>query len=126
MGTEEDLENEEDVLGNRRFYLKIISLLEDVLEDDEGLKTQFIIIPSLEDEVASPVYPQAPFSNGNTKSYPSLNLQTSTLYLSSNNNQIHCLSNPASFSINEVTFGVTSTDVLLHMSSEMIHVNNSV
>jgi len=124
--TVEDLDSEEEALGNRRFYLKIISLLEDVLEDDDELKTQFIIIPSLDDEAASPVYPQAPFYNGNTKSYPSLNLQTSTLYLSSNNNQIHCLSNPASFSINEVTFGVTSTDVLLHTSSEMIHVNNSV
>jgi len=123
--SDDENDEQEEALGNRRFYLKIISLLEDVLEDDEELKTQFIIIPSLDDEAASPIYPQAPFSNGNPKSYPSLNLQTSTLYLSSNNNQIHCLSNPASFSINEVTFGVTSTDVLLHMSSEMIHVNSA-
>ena len=110
-----------DTLSNRRFYMKIISLLEDVLEE-EDLKTQFVIIPSLEDEVASPVYPQPPFSNGNVKTYKKLNLQTSTLHLS--HKQIHCLSNPATFSINEVTFGVTSTDVLLHLSSEMIHLSS--
>lgn len=123
--TKTNLEQEEEALGNKRFFMKIICLLEEVLGGEEDLMTQFVLIPSLEDEAASPIYPQAPFQNRTPKSYPSLNLQTSTLYIQSNNNQIHCLSNPASFSVNEVTFGVTSTDVLLHLSSEMIHMNPS-
>lgn len=32
--------------------------------------------------------------------------------------RVHCLSNPCTFKINEVVFGVTSTDVLFHISAE--------
>jgi DNA polymerase alpha subunit B len=36
---------------------------------------------------------------------------------------VHCLSNPCTFQVNEVVFGVTSTDVLFHMSVEEINAN---
>ncbi len=32
--------------------------------------------------------------------------------------RVHCFSNPCTFKVNEITFGVTSTDVLFHMSAE--------
>jgi DNA polymerase alpha subunit B len=32
--------------------------------------------------------------------------------------RVHCLSNPCTFKVNETIFGVTSTDVLFHMSAE--------
>ena len=37
--------------------------------------------------------------------------------------RVRCLSNPCTFKINEVVFGVTSTDILFHMSTEEIHHN---
>lgn len=37
--------------------------------------------------------------------------------------RVHCLSNPCTFKINEVVFGVTSTDVLFHMSAEETNSN---
>ena len=36
---------------------------------------------------------------------------------------VHCLSNPCTFQVNEVVFGVTSTDVLFHMSADEINAN---
>jgi len=37
--------------------------------------------------------------------------------------RVHCLSNPCTFKINEVVFGVTSTDVLFHISAEETNAN---
>jgi DNA polymerase alpha subunit B len=37
--------------------------------------------------------------------------------------RVHCLSNPCTFKINEVVFGVTSTDVLFQISSEETNSN---
>lgn len=37
--------------------------------------------------------------------------------------RVHCLSNPSTFRINEVVFGITSTDVLFHMSTEETNSN---
>jgi DNA polymerase alpha subunit B len=35
--------------------------------------------------------------------------------------RVHCVSNPCTFRINEIVVGVTSTDVLLHLSAEEIN-----
>lgn len=37
--------------------------------------------------------------------------------------RVHCFSNPCTFKVNEVVFGVTSTDVLFHMSMEETNSN---
>jgi DNA polymerase alpha subunit B len=37
--------------------------------------------------------------------------------------RVHCLSNPCTFQINELVFGVTSTDVLFHVSAEETNAN---
>ena len=37
--------------------------------------------------------------------------------------RVHCFSNPCTFKINEIVFGVTSTDVLFHMSAEETNSN---
>lgn len=37
--------------------------------------------------------------------------------------RVHCLPNPCTFQINEVVFGVTSTDVLFHISAEETNSN---
>jgi DNA polymerase alpha subunit B len=37
--------------------------------------------------------------------------------------RVHCLSNPCTFQINELVFGVTSTDVLFHVSVEEVNAN---
>ena len=37
--------------------------------------------------------------------------------------RVHCVSNPCTFKINEVVFGVTSTDVLFHISAEETNSN---
>ena len=39
------------------------------------------------------------------------------------NRRVHCLSNPCTFRINELVFGVTSTDILFHMSVEETNAN---
>lgn len=36
---------------------------------------------------------------------------------------VHCLPNPCTFQVNEVVFGVTSTDVLFHMSVDETNAN---
>lgn len=37
--------------------------------------------------------------------------------------RVHCLSNPCTFQINELVFGVTATDVLFHISMEETNAN---
>lgn len=37
--------------------------------------------------------------------------------------RVHCMSNPCTFQVNEVVFGVTSTDVLFHLSIEETNAN---
>ena len=38
-------------------------------------------------------------------------------------NRVHCLSNPCTLRVNEVVIGVTSTDVLFHISAEETNAN---
>jgi DNA polymerase alpha subunit B len=41
----------------------------------------------------------------------------------SSNCRIHCLSNPCTFTINETVIGITSTDILFHISAEETNAN---
>lgn len=51
------------------------------------------------------------------------NTQAGQQQLASHRRKVHCLSNPCTFQINEVVFGVTSTDVLFHISAEETNAN---
>ncbi|KAK2489615.1 hypothetical protein MC885_010279 [Smutsia gigantea] len=65
-----------------------------------------VFIPSLRDVHHEAVYPQPPFS------YSDLPHKDKT--------RVHLVSEPCSISINGVTFGLTSTDLLFHMGAEEI------
>ena len=112
------------------FSEKLARMLEDTFLDNPDLPTQFILVPSLDDAFHENVFPQPPFSDrcsptdkkdsimnipgGEGIVNGSLGLQfveeagrSSNL---KNTKRVHCVSNPATFAINEVVFGVTSVD----------------
>ena len=76
-------------------------------------------------------YPQPPLTDG--KRLPGIldiggSTETGTLGINRMNHcrqipRVHCMSNPCTFRVNEITIGVTSTDVLFHMSAEEINAN---
>jgi len=106
------------------FAAKISGAIEELLAADDSLHTQFILVPSLDDATTDWVYPQPPFTEAHTLG-TFLNIPggedvtVGTLGLGSfGENRILCVSNPCTFRVNEVVFGVTGTDVLFHMSAE--------
>ena len=104
------------------FQVKVAARLEALVQD--GLRTQFVLVPSVNDVFHENVYPQPPFSDpsgGPTANpwYPEEDVFT--LGLSEHQGQIHCVSNPALFRVNETVFGVTSTDVLGDLSAAALH-----
>mmetsp|Transcript_48981 Transcript_48981/g.118616 ORF Transcript_48981/g.118616 Transcript_48981/m.118616 type:complete len:817 (-) Transcript_48981:55-2505(-) len=130
------------------FAEKISNIIEEVLlpaEDDGSsnsniLKTQFILVPSLDDATARWVYPQPPFQDRLAKGgkrvsdipgaddelpFGSLGLYRLDQLAkdSDGRRRVHCMPNPCTFQINEVVFGVTSTDVIFHMSVEETSAN---
>uniref|UniRef100_A0A7S2ERG3 DNA polymerase alpha subunit B n=2 Tax=Ditylum brightwellii TaxID=49249 RepID=A0A7S2ERG3_9STRA len=118
------------------FAQRISALLEQLFEDEEGLGTQFVLVPHLDDAVAEFVYPQPPLSDRLPKGGKQLNLSSAEAidfgslglhHIESANRQpgqsttpkrIHCVPNPCTLRINEVTIGITSTDVLFHMNCD--------
>jgi DNA polymerase alpha subunit B len=119
------------------FFAETISaFLEDLYIQDESLPTQFVLVPSLEDATAQWVYPQPPFEDntressqhkidgGHNLEIGSLGLyriETETSELRPR--RVHCVSNPCTLQINELIVGVTSTDVLFHVSAEETNAN---
>jgi len=113
------------------FVAKITSTLEQLFEEEPDLITQFVLVPSLDDAASEPVYPQPPLTdripNGKQTSLPSSNgIELGSLFLQNIENipssyskkRIHCVSNPCTIQINEIVIGITSTDALLHISSD--------
>jgi DNA polymerase alpha subunit B len=107
------------------FAAKISGAIEDLLAAEDGPRhIQFVLVPSLDDATTDWVYPQPPFTESHTLGtfLPIAgggDVTVGTLGLGSiGERHIHCLSNPCTFRINEVVFGVTATDVLFHMSAE--------
>ena len=114
------------------FSLQISRLLEELYLDDASRQTQFILVPSLDDATSESVYPQAPFQvtapvqlgipGGDLVEVGTIGIQA----IENANRQpglkypqrVHCVSNPSTFQVNEVVFGVTSTDILFHMSAD--------
>ena len=90
------------------FQFKIKTEIEKALRAmhaKDGLRTRVVIVPSLDDVQHDFVYPQPPFN---------YNFDDAV------SDDVILLSNPATFSLNEVTFGVTSSDILFHMGSDEI------
>jgi DNA polymerase alpha subunit B len=107
--------------------------------DGSELNTQFILVPSVDDVVSDggAVFPQPPLADRNKILSPSqakeLNgLEIGTLGLnhveeigrsdvsvsSSKKKRVHCFSNPCTVQVNEVVFGITSTDVVQHICAD--------
>ncbi|XP_046500585.1 DNA polymerase alpha subunit B isoform X2 [Equus quagga] len=80
--------------------------LRTIIEGTRSSGSHLVFVPSLRDVHHEPVYPQPPFS------YSELPQE--------DKKRVHFLSEPCSFSINGVIFGLTSTDVLFHMGAEEI------
>ncbi|XP_014700342.1 DNA polymerase alpha subunit B isoform X2 [Equus asinus] len=80
--------------------------LRTIIEGTRSSGSHLVFVPSLRDVHHEPVYPQPPFS------YSELPQE--------DKKRVHFLSEPCSFSINGVIFGLTSTDLLFHMGAEEI------
>lgn len=113
------------------FATKVSALIEEIFAGNEALQTQFVLVPSLDDATAKSVYPQPPLTDG--KGLPVIldicgSTETGTMGIDRINKGrqvpgVHCMSNPCTFRVNEITIGVTSTDVLFHISTEEINAN---
>ncbi|XP_036784059.2 DNA polymerase alpha subunit B isoform X1 [Manis pentadactyla] len=80
--------------------------LRTIIEGTRSSGSCLVFVPSLRDVHHEAVYPQPPFS------YSDLPHEDKT--------RVHLVSEPCSISINGVTFGLTSTDLLFHMGAEEI------
>lgn len=126
-----------NVTLTQMFQQRISAMIEDLYvqsleKDGVELKTQFILLPSLDDAIAEHVYPQPPlFERQADESIVVDGMEVNTLGFhhvevagrigEARGKRIHCLSNPCTFQINEVVFGITATDILYHISSNEIH-----
>ena len=116
------------------FKEKIAALLQDLFENDATLHTHVVLVPSLNDATAEWVYPQAPFTDkrpgGGMRSdflgEAGFSLGSHGLYEinTKSDQRIHCVSNPCTLKINEVTVGITATDAVMHMSGNEISSHN--
>lgn len=124
----EDGKPEEVLVSYDALFLnKVTALLEEFFAQEDN-KTQVVLVPSLDDATTDWVYPQAPFTDRRPLSDTTITIPGSegidvgTLGLGGLNTRgrrrVHTVSNPCTFKINEVVFGVTATDVLFHMSAE--------
>jgi len=128
------------------FVEKVARTLEELYErvfEEEGreLRTQFVLVPSLNDANADFNYPQPPFGDRLPNGGREVNLPNSdgitygTLGLQhietagrgkggeSAAKRVHCVPNPCTLRINELVVGVTSTDVIMHMSMDETNAN---
>ena len=78
------------------FNSKIVELISKEANKNKDIK--YIVIPSIRDVTVDSIFPQSPFIV-----FP---------------NVVHCLSNPAHFTINDINISITSTDILKHLSAE--------
>lgn len=128
----DDNGNEKKSTYEEIFCEKVSLLLEEMYGNDPTVKTQFVLVPSVEDAFVDSVYPQPPFVENTTKrnhihEFGDLGLH----YVESagrenekkRSNRVHCVSNPCTLKINELTIGVTSSDVLFHISSDECNAN---
>jgi DNA polymerase alpha subunit B len=114
------------------FMEQISRMLEEFYLSDIAHQTQFILVPSLDDATHESVYPQPPFQVTSpvqlgVPGAERVEVGTIGIQIIENANRqpgvkypqrVHCVSNPCTFQINEVVFGITSSDVLFHISAD--------
>eukprot|EP00970_Alexandrium_tamarense_P000673 scaffold71_cov174-Alexandrium_tamarense.AAC.7 len=134
--TDED-GNEKKVSYENLFQTKFAALLEEMYANDPDTKTQFVLVPSTEDMICESVYPQPPLVNQEVTSgvkkfndeFGNLGLNyveiagRENIKTSERTKRVHCVSNPCTLKINELSVGVTSSDVLFHISSDETNAN---
>ncbi|KAL3812165.1 hypothetical protein ACHAXA_000934 [Cyclostephanos tholiformis] len=115
------------VTPEQLFARKISSLLTEMYENDPDSKTQFVLIPSLDDAFVDAVYPQSPFvddNDGRDGRFGDLGLREVEVAgrvgvrIADRPRRVHLASNPCTLRIEDVIVGVTSTDVLFHLASD--------
>ncbi|KAG6868628.1 hypothetical protein C0993_000218 [Termitomyces sp. T159_Od127] len=99
---------ETDMLPDGLFRSLFIEPLKAYLDSSPG--SIAILVPSIRDLISrQTVYPQGELDPELTSSDP----------------RIHLLPNPARFSINDITFGVTSVDVVYHLKKEELSIKGT-
>ena len=132
--------NEKKVSYEYLFANKISQLIEEMYIGDPDVRTQFVLVPSVDDAFLDAVYPQPPLEDRvpgikvrRDKQDEFGRLGLSYVELAGREDEksakdgsakrVHCVSNPCTLRINDVTVGVTSTDVLFHISSDECNAN---
>eukprot|EP00536_Pseudo-nitzschia_multiseries_P004184 jgi/Psemu1/318366/estExt_fgenesh1_pm.C_680015 len=117
------------------FSQNISQVIEEFFEQKGDCRTEFVLVPALEDATAKGVYPQPPLQDRFPKGARLLDIPGAEMIAFGSSGiheltrrvngkpRVHCLSNPCTFRVNEMVFGVTSTDVLFHMSVEETNAN---
>mmetsp|Transcript_34652 Transcript_34652/g.73024 ORF Transcript_34652/g.73024 Transcript_34652/m.73024 type:complete len:750 (-) Transcript_34652:180-2429(-) len=133
--------NERKVSYEHLFAIKVSALLEELFVEAPHLKTQFVLVPSIDDAFLDAVYPQPPLENrmAGVKVPKTVEGEFGDLGLhyvelagreddvkstrDPSQRRVHCVSNPCTLRINDITLGVTSTDVLFHIASDECNAN---
>jgi len=126
-------DNTKEILSFESFFNeKIERILETPFTDSPNLKTKLVLVPSLEDAFHPSVFPQSPFADRITGGGRSMNLSEAEGMLTGSlgiqyieeagregqdddtkkEKRVFCVSNPATFRVNDVVVGVTSADPL--------------
>ena len=79
--------------------------------------------PPFQDRVPGGLDPAIPGGEGITIGTMGLEYVETASEFSSQHKRVHCVPNPCTLKINEVVIGITSTDVLFHMSADEANSN---
>jgi DNA polymerase alpha subunit B len=88
----------------------VMATLDKVL--DEHADLQIVLVPSLRDAHHQYVYPQPPFNKKKA---------CEALGTPEHAKRVHMMPNPCTFSVNEVVFGISTLDIVMHLSSNELH-----
>ncbi|XP_050404737.1 DNA polymerase alpha subunit B isoform X1 [Patella vulgata] len=104
LGPIVDARNTEIEKGNVNFTYEELfkKQIDDISDVTERINCEVIIIPSYRDIHHDSVYPQPPYIVDQLKSH------------------VHLMSDPCTLTINNIVFGVTSSDILFHIGQEEI------
>uniref|UniRef100_A0A7S3URV2 DNA polymerase alpha subunit B n=1 Tax=Heterosigma akashiwo TaxID=2829 RepID=A0A7S3URV2_HETAK len=92
-------------------------------------RTRVALVPSPRDAFHDAAFPQPPFADKVEGGVPNPFYEGDTLgtldipFSAGLEKRVHCVPNPATLSLNEVTIGVTSNDVLFDISSNSVMIN---